>query len=316
MPAAVIAEVDAIKLPPVVPTVEEAKANIPWEIRGEPSAAAEADDFFPVTSKEKKDSEEERKPEAALSDWTAAFLTPEARPVLEALGAFVFTFRQPRTPAELTQLTLHIEALRKVARACPGGSGWDGVVMGVCMPSLTVGGSEKEDGDEAWRDVLLSAGVEDVVFADSGRRSEDGEVQGVERIKEALECLDWSSGGDFGIGGDVDVGWDSDAELGKAEEEDDDGFGEFVKAEKRAEKSSEERGELGVIGDEMRGEIDGLREAIEAVRMGEDEDEEMGVERLEQIMGKLKAVREMGVDLPMEERRRIASKAIEELMRM
>lgn len=128
------------------------------------------------------------------------------------------------------------------------------------------------------------------------------------RVMEALECVDWT-GADGGPDEDEIVrellGLDDDDD-GKGE----DGWGEMKSAEDGDEDGvlggdtfeamlgARRRDPLGAIGDEMQREMWGLREAIArgGVEDEEEDDEkgqELAVEELEALMGRLQAVRGM-----------------------
>ncbi|SPQ21506.1 b3b5f76b-8582-409c-a23d-ebb554fc2673 [Thermothielavioides terrestris] len=141
-------------------------------------------------------------------------------------------------------------------------------------------------------------------------------VMGMARVLEALEANDWSGGG---------------MKRGDEEEVDD---GE------EAAKSTEGKSRQGQDGDDDyefdpesldfgfdREDFAGLREAIlagggggigEGSNAGAEEQEEVGeedVEKLERMMLKLQAVRDASAGLPEEQRRRMAARAVGEVMK-
>ncbi|TGZ84985.1 hypothetical protein EX30DRAFT_337416 [Ascodesmis nigricans] len=296
-----------------------------------------ADELATTTT---KDSEEPKSLE--LQTWVDGFLTPEARPVREALGAIILTIRKPTSHDGFNAVKPLLQAVGKVAAACgaPGYGSWDGTILIVAMPQSVA--PRLEVTDDEWETMvgeeLGMVAAEWVDFEAKGR-GEEGEVRGLERVKEALECTDWyssDSGGGFGGVGDLgeilglsdnegdedtwgEMQFSGDGDDGKKsggekDEEDEDPVGSLDTLLHQRKKDP-----LVEIGDEMQREMWGLREAIEKAATHEEEDEEgqeKAVEELESIMGKLLAVREMGQDLPPDERRRMASKAIAELLKM
>ena len=102
---------------------------------------------------------------------------------------------------------------------------------------------------------------------------------GIERLKEALEACEWEG---------VDADAISD-DLGL-----EDGFG--------AEAAEVER------------EMMGLKMAVSGAE-GSEEGGTEGVEELENMMLKLQAIKDMGVDMPESERRKFAAKAVRDVMK-
>jgi len=150
-----------------------------------------------------------------------------------------------------TSPTATLAALHKITAKI--GHNWDGVLLAVSMAPLPA--EEMEELESA----CLRIGFELVDFANGskGGRNEYGEVMGMERVKEALEANDWMGGSDW---------------VPSDEDEEGEG-GDGVKA----------------IGDEMEREMFGLHKAIFAGEDGdgEEEGEEMQVEKLEAVMTKL-----------------------------
>jgi len=156
----------------------------------------------------------------------------------------------------------------------------------VAMPS---GQSPRVDVD--WEAVCMAYGFEYVDFEKSGERNEFGELEGVERVKEALEACDWA-----GDDGDGDEGL-----LDELEELDGDREGE--------------EDVLKPVRDEMEREMFGLHSAIVGEDGNEDDDEELQVEKLEATMAKLQALKDLGDGVSMDERRKLAAKAIQGIMK-
>lgn len=105
---------------------------------------------------------------------------------------------------------------------------------------------------------------------------------GIARLKEALEAHEWDSGADADALSD-DLGIGSE-----------DGFG--------AEAAQVER------------EMMGLKLAVHN-EDGSDEGGDNSVEELENMMLKVRAIKDMGVDMPIAERKRFAAKAVNDVMK-
>ena len=102
---------------------------------------------------------------------------------------------------------------------------------------------------------------------------------GIERLKEALEACEWE-----GVDGDT-----TSDDLGL-----EDGFG--------AEAAEVER------------EMMGLKMVVNGAE-GSDKGADEGVEELENMMLKLRAIKDMGADMPESERRKFATKAVKAVMK-
>jgi hypothetical protein len=221
-----------------------------------------------------------------------------------------------------------ITQVGRVVREGLGGWEWDGVGLAVGVGGGGFGGDGAEL--DEWEDLCAESGLEFVHVSKTGagtgaasgkggtgeERNEYGERIGMARVLEALEANDWSGGG---------------MKRGD-EEEEDDGEG--------AAKSSEGKSRQHQDGDDDyefdpesldfgfdREDFAGLREAIlasggggigEGSNAGAEEQEEVGeedVEKLERMMLKLQAVRDASAGLPEEQRRRMAARAVGEVMK-
>ncbi len=94
--------------------------------------------------------------------WASAFLAPEARDVLDALGGLVAVFsideRGPEHGQEQEQLLAHVG---RVVRDGLGGFGWDGVGLAVGLAPARL----SEDDMDRWNDACADAGLEFVLVA-------------------------------------------------------------------------------------------------------------------------------------------------------
>ncbi|KAL2152184.1 hypothetical protein VTH82DRAFT_5368 [Thermothelomyces myriococcoides] len=297
---------------------------------------------------------------ASPAEWSAAFLSPEAKEVLDVLGGVLVVFALPPARASppppplpsssssslsptpptssatpSSQETARVRArelithVGKVVREGLGGWEWDGVGLAVGVgPGGGPGGLEDADGGELdeWEDLCAESGLEFVHVpragaqpgngkgAEEDKRNEFGERVGMARVLEALKANDWSGGGtrDAGDFGEED---DEKREKGKGNQDDNDDydFDDF----------DPEKLDFGFDKEDFAG----LREAIlsggsGAERSGlgreaeenEDIDEE-DVQQLERLMLKLQAVRDASAGLPEEQRKRMAARAVGEVMR-
>lgn len=236
-----------------------------------------------------------------VGEWKNEFMKEEAAEVVRAVGAWVFVFRMGSDgrAGDGEEVEGTMEALQAVLEV-HAGYGAESVLLAVGMPS---GGKERvalgREKREEWDDVAMQYGFEFVEFGATGT-NEFGEKQGVERLREALEANEWADDGD---GGD-------DLEALGLDGEDEEEFGDFGREEA-----------------EMTAELFGLKASL----LGEDEDDAEGygqalggdladgeqknqVDDLDKMMSKLMAVREQSADLPEAQRKRMAAKAVRELM--
>ncbi|KAK8859880.1 hypothetical protein PGQ11_010614 [Apiospora arundinis] len=272
-------------------------------------------------------------------EWSASFLSAEAKEVLEVLGGIVVVFPLPtqagsdsKEAKAARELIAHVG---KVVQKGLGGWAWDGV--GLC-----VGVGEIDDVDE-WDGCAAECGLEFVQVRAKGTeaRNEFGEKTGIPRAKEALEANEWDQvgggdlGSDFGdfeaaldgdddevdlegvIAGskdtdldpkDLDFGFDREDFQGlrKAiwsagkDEEDEEGFMNGDKPSQQKNKQAPEEGDAS--------NSTGKEE-------GDDKLDEAEIQKLEGMMRKLQAVRDMSAGLPEDQRKRMAAKAVGEVMK-
>ncbi|KAK3326600.1 alpha and gamma adaptin binding protein p34 [Apodospora peruviana] len=279
---------------------------------------------------------------ASPEEWAQTFLSPEAKEVLEVLGGVVVVFPlvSEGAAAATKELVKHVGS---VVREGLGGWEWDGVGLAVGVSTGGTSGEEMDEVLDEWEDLCAELGLEFVHYHQltkekekggekKGEKNEFGERMGIERVLEALQANDWSGAG---------------AEDGSEEEEDefgamesggpaatrrvgnDDGeldpeslgFGfdreDFVRLRKAiwtrsAEHEDEQEKENGKM---IAGKAGGQGEGPEG---DEEEDEKLGddeIRKLEGMMRKLQAVRDMTAGMPDEQRRRMAKQAVDEVMK-
>ncbi|KAG0648660.1 Small nuclear ribonucleoprotein Sm D3 [Hyphodiscus hymeniophilus] len=221
--------------------------------------------------------------------WASEFLKPEAREVITVLGAFIVCFSKPIDNAGLEAIQALLENVAEVAKKGCGAS-WDGVCLAVGMPQSITPYLEKSF--DEWEELCQKSGFEYIDFASKGR-NEFSEPTGLGRLKEALESNDWE--------GDDESG---EVDLEDFDEEDDEAEGS--------------KG-FGIDAEEMEMEMAGMKRAIYGggLDLEEDEnddDQDDEVEKLQTMMLKMQAV-DMGADLPESERKKLAAKAVGEIMK-
>ncbi|ENH70430.1 Increased recombination centers protein 6 [Fusarium oxysporum f. sp. cubense race 1] len=248
---------------------------------------------------------------ASPSEWSESFLSPEAAEVLAVLGGVVVVF----TAGQMSSSKDHpakelVEHIGKVLKKGLGGWEWDGVGL-----AIGVGGDGNE---EEWDEICAEAGLEFVSLGGKGDtgRNEFGEKTGVARVKEALEANDWSqieaplSDSEFG---------DFETSSAKADEDDKEldpqkmGFG-FDKTDfeglRRAIWESSQDVEEPSESSKAETSKEGASGGIGLEDLDEDE-----IAKIEKMMRKLQAVREAGEGMGEEQRKRMAARAVEEVMR-
>ncbi|KAI2778138.1 hypothetical protein F4815DRAFT_478100 [Daldinia loculata] len=247
------------------------------------------------------------------SEWAGSFLSPEAREVLEVLGGVVVVFSLPvkSQTDEIKAAQELIQNVGKVVKDGLGGWSWDGV--GLCL-----GVGEIDDVDE-WEDCCAEWGLEFVQVKSQSvaTRNEFGEKTGIPRALEALESNDWSHTSADDLGSDFE---DFEAELNI-------GNGDNDKDEDGPNLDPESL-DFGFD----REDFAGLKQAI--WNSGKDEDflngepstdaskkddgEDMNdeeIRKIERMMVKLQAVRDTSAGLPEDQRKRVAAKAVAEVMK-
>ncbi|KAH6611449.1 hypothetical protein Trco_001469 [Trichoderma cornu-damae] len=265
---------------------------------------------------------------ASPSEWAASFLSEEAREVLAVLGGLVLVFAVPSgSAAALTADDEPPSLIRHVGSVVQKGLGgweWDGVRLAI--------GIGEGDADE-WDELCAEAGLEFVQIKSGQKdKNEFGDIiiiekTGIPRVKEALESNDWEqlghgplsdfgetqsdkSGGaedfdpeslDFGVDRSDFEGlrmaiWES-SRLGTGDS--DDTSPDKAKAD-QSKAADVAAGPAADIGDDETGDRD-----------LDDED----VAKVEKLMRKLQAAREMGEGMGEAQRKRLAARAVEEVMR-
>ncbi|EPS44567.1 hypothetical protein H072_1470 [Dactylellina haptotyla CBS 200.50] len=230
-------------------------------------------------------------------EWSTAYASKEAKEVRQVLGAIIYVFKRPTSEAEFTDMvTEDLKGVGKVVKAC--GYSWDGVCLAVAMPHSMQPQVSKSA--EEWDDVTMEYGFEFVDFEAKGR-NDYGEPVGMERLREALEANDWNAPMSFGL-----------------DDLDDDELDELA-GDDPIDKDGNVKNGLKLEANEMEQEMFGLHQAI----LGEgkdgedddDDDEEFQVEQLEAAMQRLQGVKDMISELPEDQKRAFAAKAVADVMK-
>lgn len=284
------------------------------------------------------------------SEWAASFLSPEAKEVLEVLGGVVVVFPISASASS----SPHKDLIREVGRVVKEGLGgweWDGVGLGVGIgevphlddldmwdelcgdaglefvhvgPSATADDAKNEFGGKfCLHSVLHPLGVS----VQNSLAHTCSEKMGIPRVLEALESNDWDSlatadddddlaalGDETNRGADDDDGAELDPEnldFGFDRED----FEGLKKAiwEARVEREGDD-GDNQAIG----GKSSDLDQASAQAKNTDDGGDELGdedIQKVEQMMRKLQAVKDMSAGLPEDQRKRMAAKAVGEVMK-
>nr|CDP25646.1 Putative protein of unknown function [Podospora anserina S mat+] len=248
-------------------------------------------------------------------EWSSSFLSEEAKEVLLVLGGVIIVVElSPCLSSSISTSTVTehqrlVKEVGKVVREGLGGWEWDGVGLVIGVSQQAIMGDD--DVLDEWEDVAAEAGLEFVVYTkgreqEEGKRNEFGERMGIARVREALEANDWSGGGAPGEEGDG-LGF------GEGDEDDDKEFD--PKGLGYGYDREDFEGLKRAIWEQIGEEIDTTGEGKGKEEEGEEEIGDDDIRSLEQMMVKLRAVRDMSAGLPEQQRKRMAKQVVEEVMR-
>ncbi|KAI4736823.1 hypothetical protein E4T50_12677 [Aureobasidium sp. EXF-12298] len=214
-----------------------------------------------------------------IDAWKAEFLKPEAKEVVDALGAWIYCFDNGKQESgDEVNISEDVEKTMKavsevVERAC--GMMWDGTRLAVDLTS-----SNKDKSTVVAEELCLDLGFE-YIHIDATGKNEYGEKLGLERAGEALEANEWSA-----------------STIG--DEDDEEGIGGM----------DDEQAQ-------MNAELWGLKASLLDPDNEGDEDEGSAVqlESVEQMMSQLMAIKETTAGMPENERKRYAARAVDDLMK-
>lgn len=225
--------------------------------------------------------------------WREEFMKPEAKEVVEAVGAYVYCFRLPANGEVSEETERVMRGIQDVSEE-HAGYGADTIMLAAALPPANSDAVKTKSDD--WEDICIQYGFEFINYAAEGK-NEYGEKVGFERLKEALEANEWSAS---------DEGED-DLDLDDLDFDADDDFGGFNKEE--AEMTAELFGMKAALSgnDDFEPEADDLIPQDQQSRQ---------VDSLDRMMGKLLAVKEQSADLPEPQRKKIAAQAVKDLMKV
>ncbi|POS86850.1 hypothetical protein EPUL_001767 [Erysiphe pulchra] len=233
----------------------------------------------------------------SASSWSAEFLAPEAREVLQSLGAFIVCFKKPVNKADLEEIENLLYCMAQVVKQTSSLL-WSGICLAVAMPQTLTPHLEKNFED--WEFLCRKFGFEFIDFEMKGQ-NQYSELMGLDRMKEALEANDWESNYELrdykSDTEEMDYVNDDD------NDDDDDGTSSGFKVE--AVQIEEEMQEMS---NEMRQNNNFLEE--EPVTSSNYEED---VEKLEAIVSKLQLIRDSSAHLPVAEKKRIVAKLINDV---
>ncbi|PPJ57095.1 hypothetical protein CBER1_00461 [Cercospora berteroae] len=223
-----------------------------------------------------------------LRSWKTEFLKPEAKEVVDEVGAWVYCFQRQADGKISTQVE---EALKGIKEVVDQHSlVLDTTLLAVAKPHGKQAVSSATANQEEQEDLCMQYGFEYVDYGATGK-NEYGEKVGLERLKEVLETNEWASGENDEV--DLD---DLDFTA--------DDFGDFGTEE--AEMTAELFGMNAALNeeDDLDTTGEGFTTAAQAVQ----------VDDLDKLMSQLLAVREQSAGLPEEERKKKAAKAVKDIM--
>ncbi|KAL2861370.1 alpha and gamma adaptin binding protein p34-domain-containing protein [Aspergillus pseudodeflectus] len=328
-----------------IPTSTSAAAPSSTSATGGP----ESTKANPSAKSEVETSEGGKEGEEPPSQWAREFSSEEAQVVRDAIGAVMICIRNPTPPPvapsldgqapalaaetvddrdDVRALKSFINAIGTVRALIEEERGEIGAVPGLLVldvkrdqqkkkktealkeDDLDLGvGAELEDGMDDpfsvgwWEDQLVEMGLVglEVIEWDSSRpekeeeRNKYGELQGMRRIKEVLETHEWAGSEEANAGLPDD---DDDLERELLGLDEGEGFNLEV--------------------NELEREMVGLKFAIGRGGEGDEDDEgdeELRVDAVEALLMRMRAIKDMSDELPAEDRKRFAAKAVRDIMK-
>lgn len=229
-----------------------------------------------------------------LAAWQAGFLAPEAKEVVDEVGAWLYCFKRQDDGSIPETAVAALNAIHEVVERHANYSA-DTAKLAVAVPGKGSTGSTLKCGSQdEQEEICMEYGFEYVDYAATGK-NEYGEKVGFERLKEALEANEWTAEGEDEESGSLQP------TLGAADELDG----------------------LGREEAEWTAELFGVKASLHDVDAEDKEPEDdvanpsqaADVDDLDRMLVKLWAVKEESAGLPEEQRKRIAAKAVRELMK-
>ncbi|KAF1989980.1 hypothetical protein K402DRAFT_390310 [Aulographum hederae CBS 113979] len=254
----------------------------------------------------------------SLDSWKDAFKVESAKEVIEALASTIYCFKKPVTEADLNEIKATVKVWNEIIETAIGES-WDGENFAVAMPQSTTPYLDRSFED--WEEMFRDFGFE---YIDSEMKGTNvyREYTGIERLKESLEVVNWVSDAE------ADAIVDEDMEYGDPTLELFPALDPFAVEE--AEMNNELRDALmDVEHEEWGGSVEHVdsfppvhntsNEATEvAINPATDQNptgETDQVEDLQEMFSKLMAAKEHAANLPEAQRKIVAAKAVQEIMK-
>ncbi|KAK9359758.1 hypothetical protein V1504DRAFT_457060 [Lipomyces starkeyi] len=282
--------------------------------------------------------------DTGIRGWATSFSSADANEVVSALGAIVYTFRKPETRDEYVDVKSKVEQELRIIHDMLISHyksqnmedqqdeedfdeliDWDGISLAVAIPSATAKTLSSDDMNKAsieldaeeWETLLQPFGFEFIDIQKKGR-NDYGELLGLERIQEALETYSWDASDEAAVARQRGIlegydEYDTDGRhhgFGDDDDElDSDGFDQELR--------------------EMQLEMAALHFAMDSSSQQRERTEEQDgevrepkplpesdIDELEQIMLRMKQVKERGEGLPLEERKKLADELAKDLLRL
>lgn len=230
--------------------------------------------------------------------WAAEFMAPEAREVVDAVGAWIYVYSKAAGGVINDEAQGAMESIQSIVHRHLE-DGPEPIMLAVARPQTTGGSLETSSGDasqvqEQCEDICSQFGFEYIDYGAKGQ-NEYGEKVGFERLKEALETNEWPAVGDDAGGADSLL----------VDEADESSWGGIDLEE--AEWTSELFGVKAALQEEG----DRTPDQDESTHP---EDQADQVDGLDKLLSKLMAVKEQSAGLPEADRKRIAAQAVRDVM--
>ncbi|KAL8694465.1 MAG: hypothetical protein Q9218_000877 [Villophora microphyllina] len=236
-----------------------------------------------------------------LQEWSTEWLSSEAAEVVQNIGAWVVVVRKPpgqqanneEGVVSLDKIRQTLTTIHKVhTRHRDTSNKYNALdsepillVLGMSQPLRPL----LEISNDEWEDLCQDCGGWEWIDGEATGKNGFGENVGLERLKEALEANEWDSGIE-----DTDDKDDLENELG---------LGDIRFRDEQLELETDSTGMHEAI---LTHDQDGGQG---------DSEGDMQVQKLESMMLKMQALKEKGAALPDEERRKLAAKAVREIMK-
>ena len=231
--------------------------------------------------------------------WQDEFTKPEAKEVVEAVGAWVYCVRRPQNGKVRKEIEATMRAIQAVTEAHASYDGEDGVMLAIVMPAnenATDASLTASTDDEEWEDACTQYGFEYIDYSAKGKNAY-GEKIGLDRLREALEANDWTS-----------LTEEEDLDFADLDFDGEDDFGMFSHSNA-----------------EMTEELFGMKAALSSQGAGDHYSPEpddivpskrrsIQVDDLDKLMSKLLAVKEQSAEMPEAQRKKMAAQAVRDIM--